>query len=80
VSLPHWTVDLGRLEAHSPEADVVFRWTDDDLPEVYLVRPRHDDMTEEEAWTVAQAAKRAIGKRRGADAAKPSPLDDPMPG
>jgi hypothetical protein len=67
VSLPTWTVDLGRLEAHSPEADVAFRWTDDDQPEVYLVRPRRDGMTEEDAWMLAQAAKRAIASRLGSE-------------
>ncbi|MFO1148844.1 MAG: hypothetical protein U1E62_10760 [Alsobacter sp.] len=61
---PTWTVDLGRLEAHSSEADVSFRWTDDDQPEVYLLRPRRDGMTEADASTLAQAAKRAIATHR----------------
>jgi hypothetical protein len=69
VSLPTWTVDLGRLEAHSPEADVAFRWTHDNQPEVYLVRPRRDGMTEADAWLVAQAAKKAIANRSGSDPA-----------
>lgn len=60
-----WTVDFARQEARSVEADVAFRWVEEGRPEVYMVRPLRQGLTERDAWALAQSAKEAIALERG---------------
>lgn len=60
-----WTIDFVRQEARSAEADVAFRWVGEDRPEVYMVRPHRQGLTERDAWALAQSAKDAIALAHG---------------